>query len=36
MADTEQDWDFTGLKAMFLNGTLKRSPEVPTLRGSSR
>jgi len=33
MADTEQNWDFTGLKAMFLNGTLKRSPEVSNTGG---
>ena len=28
MADTEQSWDFTGLRAMFLNGAVKRTPEV--------
>jgi len=33
MADTEQNWDFTGLRAMFLNGTLKRSPEVSNTEG---
>ena len=33
MADTEQTWDFTGLRAMFLNGTLKRSPEVSNTEG---
>ena len=33
MADTEQSWDFTGLKAMYLNGTLKRSPEVSNTEG---
>jgi multimeric flavodoxin WrbA len=33
MADTERNWDFTGLKAMFLNGTLKRSPEVSNTEG---
>ncbi|HEX5334322.1 MAG TPA: NAD(P)H-dependent oxidoreductase, partial [Propionicimonas sp.] len=33
MADTGQGWDFTGLKAMFLNGTLKRSPEVSNTEG---
>ena len=33
MADTEQNWDFTGLTAMFLNGTLKRSPEVSNTEG---
>ena len=33
MADREQDWDFTGLRAMFLNGTLKRSPEVSNTEG---
>ncbi|HXE09830.1 MAG TPA: flavodoxin family protein, partial [Verrucomicrobiae bacterium] len=25
MAD--KDWDFTGLKALFFNGTLSKSPE---------
>ena len=33
MADTEQNWDFTGLKAMYINGTLKRSPEVSNTEG---
>jgi multimeric flavodoxin WrbA len=33
MADAEQMWDFTGLRAMFLNGTLKRSPEVSNTEG---
>ena len=33
MADTEQIWDFSGLRAMFLNGTLKRSPEVSNTEG---
>ena len=33
MADTEQIWDFSGLGAMFLNGTLKRSPEVSNTEG---
>jgi len=33
MADTEKEWDFTGLRAMFLNGTLKRSPEVSNTEG---
>jgi len=33
MTDTGQGWDFTGLKAMFLNGTLKRSPEVSNTGG---
>ncbi len=33
MADTEQNWDFTGLRAVFLNGTLKRSPEVSNTEG---
>jgi len=33
MADTGQDRDFTGLKAMFINGTLKRSPEVSNTEG---
>ena len=33
MADTEKNWDFTGLTAMFLNGTLKRSPEVSHTEG---
>ena len=33
MADTEQGWDFTGLKAMYINGTLKRSPEVSNTEG---
>jgi hypothetical protein len=33
MPDTEQRWDFTGLKAMYINGTLKRSPEVSNTEG---
>jgi hypothetical protein len=33
MADTEENWDFTGLKAMYINGTLKRSPEVSNTEG---
>ena len=33
MADTEQNWDFTGLKAMYINGTLKRSPEISNTEG---
>jgi hypothetical protein len=33
MADIEQIWDFSGLRAMFLNGTLKRSPEVSNTEG---
>src|SRR5664279_4413957 len=33
MADTEQSWDFTGLKAMYINGTLKRSPEISNTEG---
>src|SRR5665647_3339714 len=33
LADKEEEWDFTGLKAMFLNGTLKRSPEVSNTEG---
>jgi multimeric flavodoxin WrbA len=28
MADNSQDWDFTGLKATYINCTLKRSPDV--------
>ena len=33
MADTDQVWDFSGLRAMFLNGTLKCSPEVSNTAG---
>ena len=33
MADTKQNWDFTGLKAMYINGTLKCSPEVSNTEG---
>jgi multimeric flavodoxin WrbA len=33
IADTEQSWDFTGLKATLLNGTLKRSPEISHTEG---
>ncbi|QHN42642.1 flavodoxin family protein [Candidatus Mycosynbacter amalyticus] len=34
MADTQSD--FTGLKALFFNGTLKRSPEVSNTEGLLR
>jgi multimeric flavodoxin WrbA len=27
MADSAKDWDFSGLKAIFFNGTLTKSPE---------
>ena len=33
MAGSRQVWDFTGLRAMFLNGTLKGSAEVPSTEG---
>jgi multimeric flavodoxin WrbA len=33
MSETEQIWDFSGLRAMFLNGTLKRSPQVSNAAG---
>ena len=33
MAETEKMWDFTGLQAVFLNGTLKRSPEISNTEG---
>ena len=33
MADATQDWDFSGLRAMFLNGTLKKSPETSNTDG---
>ena len=35
MADNSGAWDFTGLKAMYVNCTLKRSPPSPTPRRSS-
>ena len=35
MTETEPSWDFTGLRALFINCTLKRSPELSTPRGSS-
>jgi multimeric flavodoxin WrbA len=30
---TESRWDFSGLKAVFLNRTLKRTPEVSNTQG---
>lgn len=33
MADKKEQWDFTGLKAVFLNCTLKKSPEVSNTQG---
>ena len=33
MSGSGQDRDFTGLRAMFINGTLKRSPEVSNTEG---
>jgi hypothetical protein len=33
MAVREQDWDFSALTAMFVNGTLQRSPEVSNTDG---
>ncbi|HET8670629.1 MAG TPA: flavodoxin family protein [Candidatus Saccharimonadales bacterium] len=30
---TNKDWDFSGLKALFFNCTLKRSPEVSNTEG---
>jgi multimeric flavodoxin WrbA len=30
---TESQWDFSGLKALFLNCTLKRTPEVSNTQG---
>jgi hypothetical protein len=33
MADSRQVWDFAGLRAMFLNGTLKGSAEVSSTEG---
>ncbi len=29
----ESTWDFSGLRALFVNGTLKRSPEVSNTQG---
>ena len=31
--DSTNDWDFSGLKATFVNCTLKRSPEVSNTQG---
>ncbi len=33
MTDTTRDWDFSGLRAMFLNGTLKKSPATSNTGG---
>ena len=30
---TQSEWDFSGLKALFINTTLKRSPEVSNTQG---
>ena len=30
---TEPKWDFSGLRALFINGTLKKSPEVSNTEG---
>ena len=30
---TDHEWDFTGLKALFINTTLKRSPELSHTQG---
>ncbi len=30
---TESKWDFSDLRALFINCTLKRSPEVSNTRG---
>jgi hypothetical protein len=30
---TESQWDFSDLRALFINCTLKRSPEVSNTRG---
>nr|MDA8341758.1 flavodoxin family protein [Actinomycetota bacterium] len=29
----QQAWDFSGLRALFINCTLKRSPEVSNTEG---
>jgi multimeric flavodoxin WrbA len=31
--DGHRDWDFSGLRALFINGTLKRSPELSHTQG---